>query len=92
MNIKNILNIVGIIVSGFVPFVPKLKWVELGATLTGQVVDQVTSGGTVVVDENGNPLSREELALRVQARFDQAIAGVTRISERADHELGRTEG
>lgn len=92
MSLKKLLEVVGIIASGFVPFVPALKFAELGAGLVGQVVNAVTADGTKFTDENGVVLSKEELAVRVQARWDEAIAGVTRISERADHELGRTEG
>lgn len=92
MGIKQILNIVGIIAGGFVPFVPKLQWAQIGSELAGKVVDQVMADGTVVTDENGNPLSREELATRVQARFQQAIDTVTRISDRAQGELDRTDG
>ena len=91
MEISKILNIVGLIAAGFVPFVPVLKVVELASGLVSQVVDEVTKEGTQVVDENGNVLSKEELAARVQARFDQAIETVTRISDRAQAELDRTD-
>jgi len=91
MEISKILNIVGLIAAGFVPFVPVLKVVELASGLVSQVVDEVQKDGTQVVDENGNVLSKEELAARVQARFDQAIETVTRISDRAQAELDRTD-
>ena len=90
MNLQKILNLVGIVAGGFVPFLPTLKAVELVAGMVGNVVDEVTADGTVVTDEAGNVLTKEELAVRVQARFNQAIDTVTRISDRAQGELDRT--
>lgn len=92
MSLRKLLEVVGIIASGFVPFVPALKFAELAAGLAGQVANVVTADGTKITDENGVVLSNEELATRIQAKWAEAIAGVTRISQRADVELGRTDG
>lgn len=92
MNLQKILDVVGIVAGGLVPFVPGAQIAKIAAGLVGQVVDQVTADGTEVVDENGNVLSKEELTVRVQDRFNQAIDTVTRISDRAQGELNRTDG
>jgi len=92
MGILQILNIVSIIASGFAPFKKQLQWVELGAKLTTDVVNELTSGGAVVVDENGNPLTKEQVSEIAQAHWTEAIAGLDRIKERAQNERARTDG
>ena len=85
------LDIAGIIASSFLPFVPKLKYATLAVELSKNVAEAVTKDGTVVVDENGNPLTNEQIATAVQAKWDEALEGLGRIGDRARTEIDRTE-
>jgi len=92
MNIGALLGIVDIVAETLgAAGVPGAKWLELGAEFGQKLTTHLKAAGTVITDENGNPLTNEELAAKVQARWDVALTVLGRISSKADAEIGRTE-
>jgi len=91
MDIQKILTAVGAAASQLTPIFPPAMLAVIGSGLVGSILTALHSENIQVVDENGNPISMEELAQRANDKFNHAIANAQEGSNIATDEINRTD-